>query len=252
MTSGRKVGVIWYLVIMGLVWVVMLYLDWSRLCTGVIEEILLSRVLKVLLSMLAGMLVWFRGTNAVSDRDRTLLSLVFGVIVTADVAFQLGVPVVGIGLFTLAHLILIVRNSAGCTALPRHTAWKRYRRILIMVMVGLGAACGAIILFVFAPHAQNTILPQLFAAYSVVLIGSLLAAVIAVMVQSFPAWNARCIIGGVVIFTVGDILVGFNLTLPHERLYVITTSLTWFFYLPALVLLGLSGYWGDEKSGRVV
>lgn len=212
-----------------------------------IEETLPSRILKVVLSLLVGMLVWFRGANAVSSRDRTLLSLGFGMIVCADVAFQLSVSGFGIALFSLAHLLLIVRNCAGCSALPRHTSWKQYRRILIVVIVGLGVAFGALNLFVFAPNAQHTVLPQLFAGYSVVLMGSLLTAVVAVMVQSFPAWNCRCIIGGMVLFTLGDILVGFNLTLPHARLYVITTSLTWVFYFPALVLLGLSGYRWDEQ-----
>ena len=231
-------------------WLVVQWLDWSRLfsfaATGRWEEYLLSRQIKLLLSVIVAVLVGMTGREALSKRDRWLMCGVFGAVVAADVAFFLDNYQAGIGLFSLAQIVFIVRHATGVPALVRSgqrakILWLSLAAIVI-VLVNV-----VLIRVLFIRHADNSMFPFII-GYSILLCCSLWAGVTSGLTGSLPKVNSRLVALAVVVLYCGDLAVGLNIVLPHDRSYIISTSLTWFFYLPAIVLLALSGYRWRQRT----
>ena len=229
-------------------WLAIQWLDWSRLLsfevTGRWEEYLLSRRIKLLLSATVTLLVWTTGRAALSDRDRRLMRGAFGAVVSADIAFFLNNYHIGIGVFSIAQVLLIIRNASGMMTLARR-GWSAKVARLLFVAVIVGVVDFLLLKVLFVPHAANPMFPVI-AVYSLLLCCSLWAGIACAIIGFFPEVNSRLVAVGVGMLYLGDLTVGLNLILPHDTSYIISTSLTWFFYLPAITLLALSGYRWNE------
>lgn len=82
------------------------------------------------------------------------------------------------------------------------------------------------------------IIPLVF-FYSICLFISMLKAIDGMKNNIYPYPNKYMIVGGMILFTLGDI----NVALAYmEILYNISSNLIWVFYLPSQILLSLSGY----------
>ncbi|MBN1760684.1 MAG: hypothetical protein JW863_20310 [Chitinispirillaceae bacterium] len=235
----------------GCLWLVVQWLDWSRLlsfeATGRWEEYLLSRQIKLLLSVIVAVLVWTTGKAALSVRDRWLMRGAFSAIVGADVVFFLNNYYIGIGLFSLAQMVLIVRHVSGVAAMVQR-GWSGNVLRLLLAAGSIGIVNFVLLKLLFVPQAANPMFPMI-TGYSFFLCCSLWAGIASNITGCLPKVNTRMAAIGVGILYLGDLTVGLNLILPHAKSYVISTSLTWLFYLPSILLLALSGYRWERGQG---
>lgn len=229
-----------------------MWLDWSRLLTfketGLVEELLLSRRIKLGLSLVVALLVWITGKNGLSSRDRIFMNIVFAVFFVADILFYNLNYTIGIAVFSLAQTVFIIRNSAELKALfSKENIKKRLPQLCTIAGIVL-AVNTLILLVIFLPHAKNPLFP-IIVGYSVFLCCSLFIGLTTRLTNQFPNRNSWFIAIGISMLYVGDLMVGLNIILPRDQSYIISTSLTWFFYLPAIVLFALSGYnWEKDRA----
>jgi hypothetical protein len=232
------------LALLGFGWLAVEWLDWSRLpgfaATGRWEEHLLSHVIKPVLSLIVALLVWIAGSDSLSTRDRRLMRLAFSAVVLADLFFLCNNNMAGIGMFLVVQLLLIFRNGKGIIPLLAKGFTGEN-----MWLLGIAAAVGGVnyllIRFLFIPHSDNPVFPMIV-GYSVFLCCSVWIGIAGNFTGYFPVANARMVAGGMILLYICDLTVGLNIILPHDRSYILSSSLTWFFYLPAITLLALSGY----------
>jgi hypothetical protein len=91
------------------------------------------------------------------------------------------------------------------------------------------------------------------ATYGAFLICSLIVACKVPKVGYFPEKNARNIKRGMILFFCCDACVGISLATGdnhtvREIVATVANNFVWYFYTPALILLGLSGYKGKESA----
>lgn len=245
MNNSKKRALLGFLLLIISGWVAIMWLDWSRLfsfsTTGQTEEFFLSRCIKLALSFTISLLVWSTGRARLSERDGKMLSIIFLVFFIADVSFFLDNYPVGIGAFTIAQVFFIFRNTPGISKIARKKSSGGKPLQLTLIAVAIATINCTILFFVFVPHAANPMFP-IITGYSFFLCCSLFIGLATYHTRHFPTVNTRLIMMGVSLLYFGDLTVGLNIILPHTRGYIISTSLTWFFYLPALTLFALSGY----------
>ncbi len=254
MTLSKRRIVFGFLAAIGCAWLAVMYLDWSRLfyfaASGNVKEYFASRAIKLGLSLFVGLLVWTTGAAALAVRDRALLCCAFGFVFVADIAFFANNYFIGIGLFSCAQVLLIVRNATGIRAFFQSGSAKAKSWWLLLLAAVILAVNVGIIMTVFVRHAANPMFPIII-GYSFFLCISLYIGIATFLIGHFPRCSVNLIIGAVILLYAGDLTVGLNLILPPDRSQIISTSLTWMFYLPAITLLALSGYrWTEGASGN--
>jgi len=226
-------------------------LDWSRLLnfstTGNMLEYFASRLIKLLLSLEISLLVWVTGRAALEKKDAVRLSIAFIFVFAADIAFFLQNNSIGTLLFAVAQIILIMRNGSGIVRFLSGPQAESNRKKLFLISASVLAVNGLMVLLLFVPHSSHPMFP-LILGYSLILACSLAMGIAAPFIHYFPVKNARLIVAGVSCLYAGDVTVGLNIILPQSSWYIISTSLTWLFYLPAITLFALSGYRWEEKG----
>lgn len=234
-----------FFTIVGILWISVLGLDWSRLfsyqSTGSVDEYLHSRIIKLLLSCLITAFVFASGKTALGLKDYTMLRATFALFTAAEVFFFTNNSPVGIALFSLAQVVFTIRN---CSGLKKAFGSKNFRKsLLIMFLPATAVVCIVNVLFIklfFIPHSANPLFP-LIAGYSFFLCVSLSAAFLTRIIGNFSVRSSRIILIGGILFYLGDLTVGLNLVTPKNISYILSTSCTWLFYLPAITLFALSG-----------
>lgn len=224
-------------------------LDWSRLLLRPenLEVSTLSNVLKVGVSFLAAVIAWRARGHGLSARDERTFMILFGLVFVADVCFVVNLAPVGIVLFAIFQGMLAKRNLMGWREARSALAEKRF--LLAGIAAAVAASLGAT---VYGIYALQGVTPLLFviAVYVTFLWASVVAAWVARYSGAFPATNARLMSVGMLLFLFCDITVAGNLALPPTSLArVVTSSLTWMFYAPALVLIACSA-WRQADAHR--
>ncbi|HNX60647.1 MAG TPA: hypothetical protein PKK43_16205, partial [Spirochaetota bacterium] len=95
---------------------------------------------------------------------------------------------------------------------------------------------------IFHPLFSGKGMYPLIIAYSSVLGLSLVSALCVPFVGEFNPLNGIVIAAGMTMFFLCDCTVGVRMAADDPMVRTLATSLTWVFYMPALVLLALSGY----------
>ena len=252
MARSRRIVISGFLVTIGIGWLVIMWLDWSRLfhfaATGRVDEFLLSRVIKLGLSFAVTLLVWTASGTGLSSRDRFLMRTVFALFSGADIAFFCAEYHAGIGIFALGQIVFIFRNAAGIPAVFSDARLTNKARRVVTTLIVTAVVHVVLMKLIFGPHTDNPMFGMIV-GYSVLLCLSLNAGIITRITGYFPGFNSWLLVAGVVMLYFGDMTVGLNLILPHDRSYIISTSLTWFFYLPAILLFALSAFrWGGRVT----
>ena len=159
------------------------------------------------------------------DRQDSIF-LIGGLIFTCAVdvfLLLLNKPVYGIVLFCMAHLLYIRRYRAG---------WFRPAATITLSTIAICLAAGS---FTTAFPLRNA----LGILYGVLLLSVFLLA----GVSSLPKINRRIAVTGMALFLLCDIHVAlFNILSASHPYYPFAAFFMWFFYLPAQVLLAVSGY----------
>jgi len=223
-------------------------LDWSRLLLHPesLEVSTLSNVMKVMVSFLAAAIAWRAGGQGLSASDERTFKVLFGLVFIADVCFVVNLAPVGIVLFAIFQGLLAKRNLKGW----REALMSLKQRRFEIAGVALGGAA-ALAATLYGIYALQGVTPLLFviAAYVAFLWVSVVAAWVSRYTGAFPATNARLMSLGMLLFLCCDITVGGNLALPPTSLLrVVTSSLTWMFYTPALLLIASSAWRAEEDT----
>lgn len=238
----------WLVLAIALIALVFLTLDWSRLVLRPADLSLRpeSNALKVSVAFLCALIAWRARGRGLGERDERTFRLVFSMIFVADVCFVTKLEPVGIVLFGIVQVLLTRRNLTGARAAAERLRAARGRLVAVGAIVAAmlaGTLYGIWVLQGLSP------LLVVIAVYVSLLAASVVAAFAARSIGHFPARNTRLFAIGMSLFLLCDITVGANLALPVGHLVrVATESLTWMFYGPAILLLALSAWRGDEKQ----
>lgn len=234
-----------------LVAIVYMYLDFSHLF-GLIEDSYPSSLIKRLDVFMIAVIVAISGKDRLSKKDSVLLKITFIAICCAEISFVLHNFFEGIAFFFIAQVLLILRNGQGLkqklTVIDKTSKLK---------LIGCGIAILAIyiLIFTFAFYPILELSPLLlafmfyvlFMVYALALSMSLWVGMANYLLGLFPKKNSLMVCIGMICFFVSDFLVGLTiLTNSDEFVYKLAYSFIWPLYMPAILLLALSGYKYNE------
>lgn len=239
-----------FFIVIGILWLAILTLDWVRLFIyqpgGQIQEYALSKLVKLIASFIVASFVWVYGRYAVCRKDHRLLLFIFSIIFLADIGFYLNNNIAGIILFAVAQLFFILRHLRGITSMHQRMPGKRNVVRIMAVLPVVALINYILIVTVFIPRSEHPLFGMVI-GYSIFLCISVCAGFATLFIGILPRINAILVASGVCILYCGDVMVGLNLMLSADKALIISTSLTWTFYLPAIVLFSLSGLrWENE------
>lgn len=227
--------------------------DWMNLLYGTAS--LYPAFAKPVVSMLCAAIVFVIGRNGLGSKDTLLLVAAYICIVVVDAcmsvwvyhddaSFKNGAFLVGAALSIAAHLLLIIRHARGFTFLRSGAPLGRRLAFPLLFYVPVAI----IFLFLAGPlHAAGQFYPSLF--YALILTTSLWVGWETVRNRLFPATNARLIAAGVSSWFVTEII-GVLYNVRVESIAPYCMILTWLFYMPAILLIALSGHRWERSGGR--
>lgn len=222
-------------------------LDWARLF--VIKEelkhnnLLYTYIAKSLIVILSTILVFIIGKDGLNPKDTKRLKFIYIFIILADISLVIfEKPYIGIFLFSVAQLGLIFRNGKGI--------FEKYKvdnlcilkenlfvNILLFIVLFI-----LIMVIIMKDLLRNKNLFYVFLFYAILLSISLLTAIANLLLKVFPRPNSILITIGMLSFLLCDLNVGFTMALETSTISLITDSIIWIFYAPALTLIALSGF----------
>ena len=234
-----------FLVIIAVLSAIFLRLDWSRFSAGIAIYPVFSdpsRLLKRAVSLLCLIMVFTTGGDHVNAHDNRLMKIIFAGIFSGDMLLLFNINGAGIVLFFLVQILLCVRHMSGFGKWLRNREGRRPARTLILITVSVSASVMILHYLIFHPLFSGKDMYPLIIAYSSVLGLSLLSALCVPFVGKFHPVNGIVIAVGMTMFFLCDCTVGVRMAADDPMVRTFATSLTWVFYMPALVLLALSGY----------
>lgn len=177
------------------------------------------------------------GRSGLCARDRSLLQAGFLVSLCADFCIRiLHGNLLGVCFFMVVQTLYIVRHTRK-NDLDNH-----FPKILC---IPFGTVL--VMALLCAMGAFDKLMLPIVASYGVFVVCSVVAACRTPGIGYFPAVNARCVKWGMVLFLCCDVCVGLSglVSVDHsvqEIVAAVAHNCVWAFYVPALALLGLSGY----------
>lgn len=240
------------LVAVGILMVTFFIKDWLVFYgCGAVEDCLVENsnyqnIAKFAVTAIMTIVVFFIGKNCLCVRDRVFLQAGFAVTLCADFCLKIlhnyapghhdDYTLLGICFFMVTQALFIYRHSRTSdtdNSVPK----------IILVPFAVMFLTNALHLFGIFKGATIPIV----ATYGAFLICSLIVACKAPKLGYFPAKNARNIKRGMILFFCCDTCVGISLATGanhsvQEIVATVANNFVWYFYTPALILLGLSGY----------
>lgn len=222
-------------------------LDWARLFI-VKEELKYNRFLytyiaKFLIVILSTTLVFIIGENGLSHSDTKNLKFIYIFIILADISLVIfKEPYIGIILFSIVQLGLISRN--GSAILKNFTIDKSK---VLSNNIFINTVLATVLFILIIMKVANNLMKEstlfyILKFYVVLLSASLLIAIANLLLKIFPKPNSILVTIGMFFFVLCDLNVGLTMALQLGNFSLITDSLIWMFYTPALTLIALSGY----------
>ncbi|CAK7011891.1 hypothetical protein [uncultured Tissierella sp.] len=222
-------------------------LDWARFFI-VKEELKYNRFLytyiaKFLIVILSTTLVFIIGKNGLSHSDTKNLKFIYIFIILADISLVIfKEPYIGIILFSIVQLGLISRN--GSAILKNFTIDKSK---VLSNNIFINTVLATVLFILIIMKVANNLMKEstlfyILKFYVVLLSASLLIAIANLLLKIFPKPNSILVTIGMFFFVLCDLNVGLTMALQLGNFSLITDSLIWMFYTPALTLIALSGY----------
>ncbi|WP_406241931.1 hypothetical protein ACF3M2_13385 [Tissierella carlieri] len=222
-------------------------LDWARFFI-VKEELKYNRFLytyiaKFLIVILSTTLVFIIGENGLSHSDTKNLKFIYIFIILADISLVIfKEPYIGIILFSIVQLGLISRN--GSAILKNFTIDKSK---VLSNNIFINTVLATVLFILIIMKVANNLMKEstlfyILKFYVVLLSASLLIAIANLLLKIFPKPNSILVTIGMFFFVLCDLNVGLTMALQLGNFSLITDSLIWMFYTPALTLIALSGY----------
>ncbi|CAB9524660.1 Inherit from bactNOG: Membrane [Seminavis robusta] len=228
------------------------HVDWWRLVQDpiVVPLSMYTEGAKLTVAYLTALLAWrIDPMSCWDETDFKALRIIYSLIAVADTCFIAQQPDAGILVFMIVQGLFIKRHLSGMTSISELTA----QSPLVILVFGISAVlCAANATFFWYPRTGGfNDLFIILSIYFCLKCTSLTATYAACLIGKFPLWNAQMTAVGMTMFFICDHTVTGNLLLSQDPtttdapFYVVTSSLTWMFYGPALLLLSLSGYHPD-------
>ncbi|TFZ41124.1 hypothetical protein E4100_03225 [Soehngenia longivitae] len=197
-----------------------------------------SNYLKFIGIVLVGVLTFVERKHSISIKDINLLNLAMILTIISDyfLLFEGNNYIIGIGIFSLAHLIHGIRMEKNKTKV----IFIRYISYLIITITLYSV-------FLDTPYEIDLIVfVSLF--YFANLLSNLLRALDVYRHNKFPLINSSLLVAGFILFLLCDINVAIYNVVPLNTanifLYILSDlslRLMWFFYLPSQIFIALSG-----------
>lgn len=196
---------------------------------------------KLLVSLFCALLVFTINGDGISKKDTYMLVSIFTLIFAADFNFFIGNAVFGILIFGIVQFLLVLRNGTG---------FKRFlinskisdRLFIIITGVLVLIILGELFRYILYPHINMKPTLYVLLTYGFLLGCSFFTAWVSIEIGYFPAINSLFIALGMTFFLLCDLTVGISFLFNPGIYRGVALYLTWIFYTPALVLIGLSGY----------
>lgn len=217
-----------------------------------VESSYFQHIAKFSVTTLITVMALFCGSKyCICKRDRRLLQMAMLCAFCADICFKIlhnvthlfehsaDYTLMGINFFMVFQSIFIYRHTRTSDT-DEHVPW------IIVIPFAVMFVFNALQLFsIFGSPLIPTV-----ATYAAFLICSLIVACKVSKIGYFSARNAAIIKRGMILFFLGDVCVGLSLaTGPDHSLQEIVATVAnnfvWYFYVPALLCLVLSGYKRD-------
>ncbi|MGC8764462.1 MAG: hypothetical protein ACP5QT_01045 [Brevinematia bacterium] len=211
----------------------------------------ISPIAKITISFLAMLIALLTGKNGISRSDTVMLYIAFpltfigDVFVTtsiywndASIIFKLG----GIS-FIFSVLVFTIRHSRYFSFLKKPTFFKILPAIVFFLILTF------MVVFFYKQLLEKKLF-ILAIVYGSLVVLFIWAGIAAKFCKLFPKTNANLIFYGSIFFFLME-LTGqlFNLKVPFFT--AAGFLLSWTFYVPALILIALSGYkFNDSESGK--
>ena len=244
MKKNKKIIITALLILISLVAVVYTYLDFSFLF-GLIENSYPSSIIKRINVVLISIIVAISGKDSLNSKDSVLLKTTFIAVCFAELSFVLNSLFGGIVFFFIAQVLLILRNSPGLKQKLSSASEASKLKLLDCSTIIL-ALYVLIFRFVFYPVLKSSPLLMAFMLYASVLSISLWIGIANYLLGLFPKKNSLMVCIGMACFFISDILVGLSIITDSDVVYLISNSFIWVLYIPAILLLALSGYKYNE------
>jgi hypothetical protein len=234
--------------------------DWMNYLTG--SRSVYPAYAKPVVSLLCG-LIAFRSlqpsARAAGVPGPRLLAAAFACIIVVDVTMSIYVYappstltttafLIGAALSIAAHALLVVRHARGFSFLRSgsSTGWQSLASRLGFPLAFFLPIIVIFLLLIPWLNRVNQFWPSLL--YAIILTTSLWIAWEVVRRRLFPRPNALLIAAGVTCWFITE-LVGVIHNIEIGPLSDIAMNLTWHFYMPAILLLALSGLrWSTEEG----
>jgi hypothetical protein len=220
---------------------------------GAVEQCLVEssnyqNIAKFAVTAIMTIVVFFIGGNCLCKRDRNFLQAGFAMALCADFCLKImhnyahvlehrsDYTLLGICFFMVVQALFIYRHTRTSDT-DKSSPW-----ILIIPFTVMFIANALHLFRIF----EGPTVP-IIATYAAFLICSLVVACKVPSKGYFPAKNARNIKRGMILFFCCDACVGISLATGddhsvQEIVATVANNFVWYFYTPALILLGLSGY----------
>ena len=242
------------LVVVGILMVTFFVKDWLVFYNcGAVEQCLVENsnyqnIAKFIVTAIMSVVVFFIGGNCLCPRDRNFLQVGFAMALCADFCLKIlhnyshfldhrsDYTLLGICCFMVTQTFFIYRHtrvSDTDNSVPK----------IILIPFAVMFLANARHLFrIF----EGPTVP-IVATYGAFLICSLIVACQVPKKGYYPTKNARNIKRGMILFFCCDACVGISLATGddhsvQEIVATVANNFVWYFYTPALILLGLSGY----------
>ena len=197
-----------------------------------------SNYLKFIGIVLVGVLTFVERKNSISLKDINLLNLAIILTIISDyfLLFEGNNYIIGIGIFSLAHLIHGIRMEKNKTKI-----------ILIRYISYLIITITLYSVFLDTPYEIDLIVfVSLF--YFANLLSNLFRALDVYRHNKLPLINSSLLVAGFILFLLCDINVAIYNVVPLNTANIfldilsdLSLRLMWFFYLPSQIFIALSG-----------
>lgn len=242
------------LVVVGILMVTFFVKDWLVFYNcGAVEQCLVENsnyqnIAKFIVTAIMSVVVFFIGGNCLCPRDRNFLQVGFAMALCADFCLKIlhnyshfldhrsDYTLLGICFFMVTQTFFIYRHtrvSDTDDGVPK------------IILIPFAVMFLANALHLFRIFEGPTV--PIVATYGAFLICSLIVACQVPKKDYYPPKNARNIKRGMILFFCCDACVGISLATGddhsvQEIVATVANNFVWYFYTPALILLGLSGY----------
>jgi hypothetical protein len=251
---NKKKLITMLLVVVGILMITFFVMDWLVFYRcGAVEQCLVEssnyqNIAKFAVTGIMTVIVFFIGGNCLCRRDRNFLQAGFAMALCADFCLKIlhnyshfldhrsDYTLLGICFFMVVQALFIYRHTRMSDT-DKSSPW--------ILCIPFGVMFVANALHLFSIFEGPTV--PIVATYGAFLICSLIVACKVPKMGYFPEKNARNIKRGMILFFCCDACVGISLATGddhsvQEIVATVANNFVWYFYTPALILLGLSGY----------